>query len=166
MDKIVYYYTQNSDDVSHHDITTIVTTFYFFRMHIYAGNTNQIDAKIRAVYIWTLTLWLLAISSIFETTRRNVISEAIALMLLVLKNGVFNPRALTSQPSEHNFGFFRSIIRQFTVIQFIKLVKQIKQRIYEILKGDLQTVKGRNKGHLSTLGSNIKSNIESFSKDY
>ena len=72
-------------------------------MHRYAVNADHVDAEIRTVYIWTSTLWLLAISENFEITRRNVIYEAIVLMLLVLRNDVCNPRALTSQPSEHKF---------------------------------------------------------------
>ena len=128
---------------------------------------DHIDSDIRAVYIWTSTLWLLDISGIRETTRRNVISEAIALMFFVLRNDVCKPRPLTSDPSEHNFGVFRSIIREFTVMQFIQLVKRTNQRIDAIFKGRFKTAKGRNKGYLFTLGSYIQSNIESISKyDY
>ena len=86
-------------------------------------------------------------------------------MLLVLRNDVCKPIALKSKPLKHNFGFFRSIIRSFTVMQFIQLVKKIKQRVVAILKGEFQTAKGRNKGYLYTLGSYIQYNIESVSKD-
>ena len=114
----------NRNVVSYHDITAIVTTFYYFRLHIYKVNVDHVDAEKRAVYIWTLTIWLLAISGIFETNRRNVIYEVIALILLVLRNDVCKPRALIPEPLEHNFGFFRSIIRQFTVMKFIQLLKK------------------------------------------
>ena len=86
-------------------------------------------------------------------------------MFLVLRKNVCKTRALTSEPLENHFGFFRSIIRELTVMKFIQLVKQIKRRIDAIFKGKSQTAKGRNKGYLYTLGSYIQSNIESVSKD-
>ena len=103
----------------------------------------------------------MAISEICETTRRNIISEATALVFLFFRKYVCKPIALTSELLEHNFNFFKGIIREFTVMQLVKLLKRIKRIIDVILKGEFQTAKGRKKGYSSTLGSYIQSNIES-----
>ena len=101
MDKLVSYYTRNSDGASYHDITEIVMAFYFCRLHLYEVNDDHVDAERRAVYIWTSMLELLAIFVICDTTRRNVISEAVALMFLVLRNDVCHPeRKLNIQTKE------------------------------------------------------------------
>ena len=86
-------------------------------------------------------------------------------MFPVLRNYVCKTRALKSDWSEHNSGLFRSIIIEFTVMQFNQLVKQIKRIIDANFKGGFQTAKEINKVYLSTLESYIQSNIDSISKD-
>ena len=44
MDKLVSYYNQNSDEVSCHNIIAIVVTLYFFCMHLYAVNSDHVNA--------------------------------------------------------------------------------------------------------------------------
>jgi len=49
-------------------------------------------------------------------TKRNIVSETISFMYMVMRADVSKPRHLTSEPLEHFFGMLREMIRELLVM--------------------------------------------------
>ena len=83
-------------------------TLFFMRLHLYAVNGKIVPARHRAVYLWCSMVFLTSISGTSVITKRNVVTETIAFMFLVLCSDMENPRLATSKPGEHHFGQMRT----------------------------------------------------------
>ena len=64
----------------------------------------------RAVYIWSAIILLISISGVAVITKRNLISEAVPFVFIVLQADVTKPGLATSESAEHIFGMCRTII--------------------------------------------------------
>ena len=103
-------------------------TLFFMRLHLYAVNGKGVDASHRAVYLWCSMLWLTSISGANIITKRNIASETIAFMFIVLRSDIAKPRHCTSEPAEHTFGMLRLIVREFGCLEFAEMIeKQIRR---------------------------------------
>ena len=125
-------------------------TLFFMRLHLYAVNGSGVPARHRAVYLWCSMLWLTSICGACIITKRNVVSETIAFMFIVLRSDVFKPRHLTSEPAEHIFGMMRQIIREFTCLEFAQLSDKIARRLKLMYKHFFKPSRDPEKGYSAT----------------
>lgn len=61
--------------------------------------------------------------------KRKMILESIAVMFLCVRSDVTQPRRCTSEVNEHTFGMVRQMSREFTILQFIRLVDKVALRL-------------------------------------
>jgi hypothetical protein len=116
------------------DKGAIGLTLFFMRLHLYTVNGSVVPAAHRAVYLWCSMLWLTSISGACVITKRNVVSETIAFMFIILRSDVENPRFQTSEPAEHKFGMMRQTIREFTCLEFAQLADKLTRRLKVMYK--------------------------------
>ena len=93
---------------------TIELALYFVRLSLYAVNGKQVLFKHRAVYIWSATLLLTSLSGVSEITKRNIMTESVPFVFLVLMKDINKTGFATSEGAEHTFGILRIMIREFT----------------------------------------------------
>ena len=89
------------------DKAALSLTFFFLRVHLHAINDSSLPPMHRATYLWCSMLWLTSINGASSITKRNIVSEAIAFMFIVMRDDVILPRLATSEPLEHFFGNLR-----------------------------------------------------------
>ena len=104
----------------------------------------------RAVYLWCSMVWLTSICGASVITKRNIVNETIAFIFLVLRSDVPNPRYCTSEPAEHTFGLLRTMIREFTTLEFAQLVEKLTRRLRLMYKHNVRPSRERQKGYMST----------------
>ena len=120
------YACSDNVDTSLEDIGVLSTTLYFFRLHLCSINGDSIPSNNRVLYLWSSALWLLTISRPSIITKRNIASEAIPMSFLILRSDVIKPCAATEEPTEHEFGMLRNMIREFTTLEFVRLSQKSK----------------------------------------
>ena len=140
-------------------------TMYFCRLHLFAVNADHVTADRRAKYLWASCLWLLSLEGACVVTKRNILAETIALVFLVYRDDVCKARGLTSEGAEHFFGILRTIIPEFTVLQFTQLIKRARRRVASIFEGNFTPSTAPKKGYQATFGDYVKSNKEVNPKD-
>ena len=125
-------------------------TLFFMRLHLYAVNGSGVPSSHRAVYLWCSMLWLTSISGACIITKRNIVSETIAFMFIVLRSDVPKPRHCTSEPAEHTFGMLRQIIREFTSLEFSQLVEKQIRRLKIMYRHHFRPSRDPSKGYQAT----------------
>ena len=66
-------------------------------------------------------------------------AEAFPFVLLVLMKDINKPGLATSDGAEHTFGILRTIIRDFTPMEFVQLIEKTTRRINLILRNGFGT---------------------------
>ena len=107
----------------------LALTLFFMRVHLHAVNGKTVPATHRAVYLWCSMVFLTSISGASMTTKRNVVSETISFMFMVMCSDMDNPRLGSSEPGEHYFGQLRTLIREFTTLEFSQIVEKHVRRL-------------------------------------
>ena len=61
-------------------------------------------------------IWFTSISRVSLVTKRNIVTETIAMMFLVVREDVLYTRYATSETLEQKFGDTRSVEREFRYV--------------------------------------------------
>ena len=115
-------------------------TLMFVRIRSYAVNARMAEWGERAVFTWSSMLWYTSFhksGSTMLTNMRNMVLESIAVLFLVTRSDVSQPRRATSEPNEHTYGTLRQNQREFGVEQLIRLVQKMDIKMTSIFAGDL-----------------------------
>ena len=107
------------------DQGVLTLVFFAVRLSVYAVNGQQVPASHRAVYIWPAVLLLTSMSGVAVVTKRNLISEAIPFVFIVLQADVTKLGLATSEPAEHIFGMSRRVVREFTTLDFTQIIEKV-----------------------------------------
>ena len=71
------------------------------------------------MYVWFSALLLTSLSGVSVVTKRNIIAEAIPFVFIVLQADVTKPGLATSESAEHIFGMCRTMVREFSTMEFV-----------------------------------------------
>ena len=93
------------------DQGVLALVLFAVMLSVYAVNGRQVPASHRAVYVWSSVLLLTSMSGVVVVTKRNLVSEAIPFVIIVLQADVTNPGLATSESAEHVFGMGRAVVR-------------------------------------------------------
>lgn len=132
------------------DAAALLCTLLFMKLHLISVNGRQIPAKHRALYLWTSMIWLTTLSGVHITSKRNLVSETIANMFLVLRDDVLKLRYCTSEPAEHTFGNIRGMMREFSCSDFATLADKEQRRMNLLFEGNLMPSRDPKKGYPAT----------------
>ena len=132
------------------DINILILTLYFIRLRLYSINASNVLASNRVKYMWSSTLWLISISGVSRITKRNLAAEMISFSFLMLRKDIYKPKAMTTESAEHKFGIYRSMIHEFTVLDFEKLHRRSVIRMNSLFNGNLNPSREPRKGYGST----------------
>jgi len=136
-------------------------TLFFMRLQLYAVNGKQVPATHRALYLWCSMIFLTSISGASVITKRNVVSETVAFIFLVLCSDMGNPRLATSEPGEHHFGQLRTLIREFTTLEFAQLVEKHIRRLNLMYKNFFRPTRDTRKfGYQATYDDFFKYTVD------
>ena len=143
---------------------TLCLVLFFMRVHLFAVNCKGVlTANERVTMVWTSMIFFLHIDGAHVTTKRNWINETISLCFLMLREDVLQPHRLTSEPSEHTFALLRSMIREFTALDFLNLVRKLNRFWVGLKDGKLKFSRERNYGYGSTIESHFYRGIRKLS---
>ena len=131
-------------------------TLFFMRIHLYAVNGKGVQARHRAVYLWCSMLWLTSISGASIITKRNIVAETIAFIFLVLRSDITKPRHCTSEACEHMFGCLRTMVREFSCLDFVQMIEKHIRRLELMYKHLFSPSRDPQKGYQSTFGDFFK----------
>ena len=96
------------------DKGALAVTMFMMSLHSYAVNSKECKAKHRAIYLWTTMIWFTSINGVSLVTKRNIVTETMSMMFLVVRDDVIYTRYCTSEMIEHHFGNCRGDKREFT----------------------------------------------------
>ena len=74
-------------------------------------------------------IWFTSIGGAFVITKRNLVAEVVSFVFIVMCSDITKPRYCTSEPVEHFFGQLRTMIREFTSMEFAQLVEKLNRRL-------------------------------------
>jgi len=87
-----------------------------------------------------------------------MVLESVAMLFLVIRSDVSQPRRMTSEACEHTFGSVRQMQREFNVEQFINLVERMQMRVNSIFESRLVPSRSSmGKGYQGTFADFINS---------
>jgi len=123
--------------------TKIVTslTLFFLRVHLFAINSKgKLSARERIIMLWCSLLFQLHIDGVSIITKRNWVLECISMSFLMMRSDVVRPHRLTSKPSEHSFAILHTMIREFTVSDFVSLIQKLRRFWMAKVRSNLKVV--------------------------
>ena len=96
------------------------------------------------------------------TNKRNMALKTIAVLFLVTRADVFQPRRVTSEANEHTYGLWRMILREFNVEQLIRIIQKVNIWVNAIFEGGLVTSRSKSvfSGYQSTFPEFIGNMME------
>ena len=121
------------------DKAIIALSFLFVRLYLYAVNGKQVPVKNFAVYVWSTVLLLTYLSGVSDITKRNITEGAGSFVFLVLMRYTNKPGLATREGSEHTFGIIRTIIQEFTPMEFVQLIENTTCRLNLIFRNGFGT---------------------------
>lgn len=90
--------------------------------------------------------------------KRNMTMETIAVLFLVSRSDVSQPRRTTSEANEHTYGNWRQFLREFTIEQLIRIVDKQQLKMNAIFESNLAVSRDKGgKGYQQTMPEFIKS---------
>ena len=93
------------------DAGALSCTIFFMKLHLYSVNGLIVPAKHIAIYLWTSMILFTTLGGVNITPKRNLVSETISNIFLVLRSDVLKCCMFKSEPEEHGFGNTRRICR-------------------------------------------------------
>ena len=132
------------------DAGALGCSLFFMRLHLYAVNGRRVPAKHRALYLWVSMIWSTSTSGICITPKRNLVSETISNVFLILRADVYKIRFTSSEPAEHGFGNMRRIDREFSCSDFVTLAEKEICRMNQMFKGKLKATRDKGSGYFET----------------
>jgi len=145
---------------------TLCLTLYFMRVRLFAVNCKgQLSANERIVMLWSSLVFMIHIDGAFITTKRNLINECIGLCFLIMRDDVIQPHRLTSEPSEHTFALVRTMVREFTVLDFENLVRKLDRFWIGLRNGRLKMSRHgcESDGYKTTIGNHFYEDVSQLS---
>ena len=109
-------------------------------------------------------LWLTSISGACIVTKRNIVSETIAFMFIILRSGTLKPFLSTSESAEHFFGILRQVIREFTCLEFIQLAENQIHRVEQMHKHNFRSSRDASKEYSATYKKFCDATLNSSSR--
>ena len=86
-------------------------------------------------------------------TKRNIVAGTISFVI-VMSSDVSKPRYFTSEPVEHFFAQLRTMICEFTTLEFAQLCEKLICHLEKVMyKCDFSLSRDPNKGETSTFGN-------------
>jgi hypothetical protein len=87
------------------DCGALAVTMYFLRLHLQAMNTRLEVSHCCAMYLWMSMIIFTSLTGVNITPKRNMVSETISNMFIVMHLGVCNPCYCTGNfwRSQHEF---------------------------------------------------------------
>ena len=82
-----------------------------------------------------LTVFL---TSTMLPNKRNMLLETVGLLFLFPRDDVSQGNLLTSECNEHTYGFWRMILREFSVEQLIRIVQKVTLKTEAIFESNLE----------------------------
>jgi hypothetical protein len=137
----------------------LALTLFFVRLHLHAVNGTSVPAKHRVIYLWCSMVWLTSISGASMITKRNIVAETISFAFIMMSSDVSKPRYCTSEPVEHTFGQLRTMIREFTTLEFAQLYEKLIRRLEKMYKFGFNPSRDPNKGYSSTFRNYFKYSV-------
>jgi hypothetical protein len=134
---------------------TLSLALYFNRVHLFAVNCKRtLRASERVTMLWSSLLFSLHVDGVSIITKRNWIVECVSLSFLMLRSDVTQPHRLTEEPSEHFFAILRTIVREFTLMDFLNLISKFDRYWLALQDGKLKSVRDNSTaGYRSTVGA-------------
>ena len=132
------------------DKGVMALTLFFIRLHLHAVNGKTVPARHRVVYLWCSMLWFTSIGGASVITKRNLVAEVVSFVFIVMCSDITKPRYCTSEPVEHFFGQLRTMIREFTSMEFAQLVEKLIRRLEKMYKYGFSSSRDPQKGYSAT----------------
>ena len=79
-------------DFGARDIGLVSLTILFMRLHLYAINCDSISSFHQAVYLCMSMIWLTTLTGVCMITKRNIVSETISFIFIVVQDNISKPR--------------------------------------------------------------------------
>ena len=98
------------------DKSALAVTLLLMNLHLHAVDSKDCPANHKAIYLWASMIWFTSISGVSLVTKRNIVTETIAMMFLVVREDVLYTRYATSETLEQKFGDTRSVEREFRYV--------------------------------------------------
>ena len=96
--------------------SALAVTMLLMSLHLHASVSKDCPAKHRAIYLWSSMIWFTSISGVSLVTKRNIVTETIAMMFLAVREDVLYLRYCTSETLEQKFGDCRAVEREFRYV--------------------------------------------------
>ena len=127
-----------------------MVTSIMVKLRLHAINSRDVDAKQRALFYLMSMLWFTSLNGACVTTKRNLVAKAIAFAFLLLQSDVNNPRNLTSEPAENEFGNYRTKDREFTTLGLFHLADNNERCSRIIFLNNFIPTRDAQKGYQAT----------------
>ncbi len=115
----------------------LLSPCFFLRLHLHAMNARLEVSHCRAMYLWMSMIFFTSLTGVNITPKRNMVSETISNMFIVMRSDVCNPCYCTSEPAEHGFGNTRRSQREFTCSDFASHVEKENCCMQTMFEGGL-----------------------------
>ena len=69
----------------------------------------------------------------------------------MMRSDIFHPHHNTPEASDNNFGFFRSMKREFNIMEFVGIREKIERKRAAMYESDLKCYCSKKKGYQATL---------------
>ena len=148
-------------------VAVLAVTLYFTRLKLYAVNAKKAHYRDRITFCWAGLIWITSLEchsryggaklSTIATNCRNIMTETIGMIFSMARQGVKNPRYMTTEALEHTFGAYRAERREPTVLGFTEIEDKVRRRTTAIHSGKLKVSRDPKKGYSSTYSSFVQS---------
>ncbi len=85
------------------DYGALAVTMLFFRLHLHTMNARLEVSQCQAMYLWMLMILFTSLTGVNIMPKRNMVSETISNIFIVMRSDIHNPCYCTSKPAEHGF---------------------------------------------------------------
>ncbi len=96
------------------DYGALAVTMLFLRLHLHAMNARLEVSQCQAMYLWMSTILFTSLTGVNIMPKRNMVSETISSIFIVMQSDIHNPCYCTSESAEHGFGNTQRFQRELT----------------------------------------------------
>ena len=148
----------------------LILSLTFLRLRLFSINARELCWQDRCVYQWGKFLWFYSFNTPMSTmlpNKFNMRLETIGALFLFPRSDVSEGRRLNSDPNEHTYGMWRSILCEFNMEQLTRIVQKNNLRMECIFDSYLAVSRSNTtfKGYQSTL-SDFNENLKRGSYTY
>jgi hypothetical protein len=105
-------------------------------LDLHTMNARLEVSHCRAMYLWMSMILFTSLTGVNITPKRNMVSETISNMFIVMRLDVCNPCYCTSELAEHGFGNTQRSQREFTCSDFASHVEKENRHMQTMFEGD------------------------------